>query len=246
MGKPQYVTRGSGGYGPIKTGRHGRFSSHDKQHSIQELSFYKLFWIFFICCFLGVVVETIWCLLTRHTLESRTGLVLGPFNPVYGFGGVLITLCLIRLRNRRDIWIFLGGMVLGGVFEYGCSLFQEFAFGTVSWDYTGSQLSIGGRTDLMYSFFWGLLGLFWVKDIYPRMSFWIEKIPQKVGIPLTGVLIAFMLVNMGLSALAVSRQAERREGTPPNSKIDRFLDRRFSDEVLHRIYPNMIVVEQTK
>ena len=51
----------------------------------EGLNFYKLFWVFFIGSFLGVVIEVLFCLATQHRLESRTGLVYGPFNLVYGF-----------------------------------------------------------------------------------------------------------------------------------------------------------------
>ena len=47
-------------------------SDTNSQSFAHGLNFYQLFWIFFIGCFLGVVVETIWCLLTRHHYESRT------------------------------------------------------------------------------------------------------------------------------------------------------------------------------
>lgn len=37
------------------------------------LSFYKLFWIFLIGSFFGVVVETLWCALIQHKFEIRWG-----------------------------------------------------------------------------------------------------------------------------------------------------------------------------
>lgn len=37
---------------------------------------------FFLWMFLGGVLETAWCILTRGHYESRTGLVYGPFNLV--------------------------------------------------------------------------------------------------------------------------------------------------------------------
>lgn len=202
------------------------------------LNFYKLFWIFFIGCFVGVVVETLWCLATRHRLESRAGVIYGPFNPVYGFGAVLLTLCLHKLRGKRDLWIFLGSMVLGGAFEYVCSLVQELAFGTVSWEYSHTRFNIGGRTNLLYSFFWGVLGLLWVKDLYPFLSRLIEKIPKKPGKILTWALCVFMVFNMGISALASARQADRRKGIPADSVVTRFLDEHYPDEFMQKIYPN--------
>lgn len=202
------------------------------------LNFYKLFWIFFIGCFVGVVVETLWCLATRHRLESRAGVIYGPFNPVYGFGAVLLTLCLHRLRKKRDLWIFLGSMVLGGAFEYVCSLVQELAFGTVSWEYSHTKFNIGGRTNLLYSFFWGVLGLVWVKDLYPFLSRMIEKIPKKPGKILTWALCVFMVFDMSISALASARQADRRKGIPADNIVTRLLDEHYPDEFMQKIYPN--------
>ena len=64
------------------------------------LNFYKLFWVFFIGCFLGVVVETLFYLVTEFRFTNRTGLLYGPFNLVYGFGALLMTKMCIRDRRR--------------------------------------------------------------------------------------------------------------------------------------------------
>ena len=204
------------------------------------LNGYKLFWIFFIGCFVGVVIETLWCLVMYHKLESRSGLIYGPFNPVYGFGAVVMTLCLYQLNKKRDLWIFAGGLVLGGAFEYLCSWVQEYLVGTISWEYSYLPFNLNGRTNLLYSFFWGLLALVWVKSLYPQMSRLIERIPNQWGKGITWVLVVFMALNMGLSAMAVSRQTERHSGAPAQSGIDRFLDRHYPDELLWRVYPNML------
>lgn len=214
-----------------------------KIESIKELGYYKLFWIFFIGCFLGVFFETIWCLLTRHHFENRSGVIYGPFNPVYGFGAVLLTISLKRLCDKRDLWIFLGSMVIGGAFEYLCSLIQQVVFGTVSWEYSNTQLNIGGRTNVMYSFFWGLLGLMWVKEFYPRLSALIERIPKRLGKWLTLILSILLLLDMLISALAVERQSQRRQGFPAVNVISQTLDELYPDDVLSRIYPNMMAVD---
>lgn len=207
------------------------------------MGYYKLFWFFMIGSFLGVVIELLYCLVTKHKIESRVGVIYGPFNPVYGFGAVLMAVSLSRLAKKRDIWIFFGAMVVGGLFEYTCSLWQELSLGTVSWEYSHTPFNLSGRTNLMFAFFWGILGLFWVKDLFPRVSRLIERIPKKVGVPLTWVMTVLMVFDMAISCMAVDRQAERYNHIPPQNKVDTFLDRTYPDEFLHKIYPNMIFVK---
>lgn len=208
------------------------------------MGYYKLFWIFIIGSFLGVVVELIYCLVTKHAVESRAGVIYGPFNPVYGFGAVLMAVLLSRLSQKRDIWIFFGAMIVGGLFEYACSLWQELSLGTVSWEYSHTPFNLGGRTNLTYAFIWGILGLFWVKDLFPRFSRLIEHIPKKVGVPLTWVMTVFMVLDMGISCMAVDRQVERHDNIPPQNKIDVFLDQMYPDDFLRKIYPHMRFVRQ--
>lgn len=218
-----------------------KLTEEDKSFA-QGLNFYKIFWVFFIGCILGVVIETLWCLVTRFKLESRSGLIYGPFNLVYGFGAVAITLSLYWLFNKRDLWIFSGGVIVGGAYEYLCSWMQEKIFGTVSWEYSQMAFNLNGRINLLYCFFWGILALIWVKQLYPVMSKWIERIPNRIGAILTWILLGFMIFNTTISGLVVERQTERREGIQATTSLDIYLDKHYPDDVLRRIYPNMIYV----
>lgn len=208
------------------------------------MNFYKLFWVFFIGCFLGVVVETAWCLITKHQFESRQGLIYGPFNLVYGFGTFLLTVCLSWLMKKGALWVLFGGMVIGDVFEYFCSFLQEAMFGTVSWQYDHLPMSINGRITLKYSIFWGLLALVWMKFLYPCLSRWVEKIPNHIGKSLTWILLIFMIFNTLISGMAVARMSQRHDGIPAQGKVAQFLDRHYPDDLMHAVYPNMMYVKK--
>ena len=210
-------------------------------HFAHGLNFYKLFWVFFISCFLGVVLETVFVFLRTGHYMQRTGLVWGPFNLIYGFGAVLLTLCLHRLQGKNDRWIFAGGAVIGGAFEYFCSWLQETITGTVSWDYSDIPFNLNGRINLLYCFFWGILGLVWVKELYPRISGWIERhLPNAWGVAISWVLALFMVANSLVSGGAVLRMAQRYVGVPATSSWQQRMDQRFPDERLARIYPSMV------
>lgn len=211
-------------------------------------SFYKLTALFFIGAFLGDITETIFCLITTGRLMSRSSVVYGPFSIVWGLGCSFLTLFLYRYRDKNDRYIFLAGTLLGGAYEYICSVFTELVFGTVFWDYSGFAFNLGGRINLLYCFFWGIAAVVWLKIIYPLMSRWIEKIPKRFGTVFFNIMIIFMLINIAISSLALSRYTERHTAIPSESTetekspLDDFFDRHFDDERIEKIYPNAKLV----
>ena len=208
-------------------------------HFAQGLNIYKILLVCVAGSFAGVVVEMLWAFARYGIIESRRGLVYGPFNLLYGAGAVFLTLFLYKYRNRGRLWSFCGGFLVGSVLEYVCSWGQEVLLGSRSWDYSGLPLNLNGRICFTYSVFWGLLGILWIKDLYPRMAKWILKIPNRAGRPLTWALTAFMIVNIIVSCVTVARWAERREGEPPAGAFWEFVDQRFPDERMERIFANM-------
>lgn len=215
----------------------------EMNHFAKGIGFYKLFWIFFLGCFFGVVVEEIFCFATMYIIECRSGLVLGPFNPVYGFGALALTLALYPLRYKNDFFILVGGTVVGASIEYLCSYIQEKVLGTVSWDYSHLPFNINGRVCLLYSMFWGVLAIIWMKWLYPRMSALILHIPNRFGRAFTWVLVLYMIVNMAISAAAVERWTDRAKGIEPKTKFEQTLDNWFPNSTMEFIYPHMEFVD---
>ena len=215
----------------------------ETRHFARGLNLYKLLWSCFIGSFAGVVVETLWCLVTNGYLESRAGLVYGPFNLLYGAGAVALTLCLYKFRNRGGWLSFLGGMVVGSVLEYVCSWGQELILGSRSWDYSHMPFNINGRICLLYSAFWGILGVLWIKDLYPRMAKWILKIPNKAGKIITWLLTVFFIINAFMSMVSLCRWTQRQNNVAPSNGFWEWIDERFPDERMERIYANMVFAE---
>ncbi|MEG0295952.1 MAG: putative ABC transporter permease [Clostridium sp.] len=207
----------------------------------EKLGYQKIFWIFVIFSIIGFILETVWCFISDGYFESRKGLVYGPFSQVYGFGAIILIALLWKMRNRSNTTIFIWSAVIGGAAEYICSFFQEKALGTVSWEYSNSFLSIGGRTNLKYCIFWGILGVLLIKVIYPKISVYIDKLLNKMGKVLTVVMAVFLAYNMFISVAALQRQSERREAIQASGYLDTYLDNNFNDDVLKEIYPNMSI-----
>ena len=170
---------------------------------------------------------------------SRSSLVFGQFSIVWGLACMLLTWILYQYRDRSDRYIFVFGTVLGGAYEYICSVFTELAFGTVFWDYSAIPFNLGGRINLLYCFFWGIAAVIWMKGVYPVLSRWIEKIPARAGKILCNVLIVFMLVNVAVTGLALARYSARQGGTAQPSVVGDMLDEYFPDSFIESRYPNL-------
>ena len=85
-----------------------------------------------------------------------------------------------------------------------------------------------------------MLGVLWIKSLYPRVAQVILKIPNRLGKILTWALTLFLVFDCVISLMAVGRWSERvLENAAPTSAVDTFFDQRFPDERMARIYANM-------
>lgn len=220
---------------PYNTKKDGSMKAKKEVIFAEGFCLKKIFWVFLFGCVFGCVFEMITHFLQHGEWVSRRGLIYGPLNPVYGIGAVLFTLLT---KQKNIMLIFISGALLGGSFEYICSLIQEYIFGTISWDYSHKFLNIGGRTSLFYMVCWGILSVIFVKLIYPPFSNWIEKFPVKFGNILTLILLALVVLDCTISILACHRHDERRHNEEPSNQFEVFLDKTYPDERLAKIFEN--------
>jgi uncharacterized membrane protein len=221
-------------YAHIDTFREERFT---------KAGFFGQFWNFLFASLAGGLLETVWVLLTTGSFQSRSGLVFGSLNPLYGFGAVIMVSLLARLEKKRDLTVFAGSALIGASWEYACGLAQELAFGTVSWDYSGTQFNVYGRTNLISALIWGVLGLLWIRDVMPVILGLIGKMRPRVGKIIALMLVFAVSLDCTASSLAVFRWSARADGIAPNNALERMIDDQFPDERMRGIYPNMHFVE---
>ncbi len=200
--------------------------------------FYKLFWLFLTGALLGDITETIFCRLTSGVWMSRSSLVRGPYSIVWGLAIAVATALLYKDRDKPDRHIFVIGAVLGGAYEYMCSVFTELVFGQVFWDYSEIPFNLGGRINLLYCFFWGIAAVVLIKGLYPHFSRWIEKIPKLTGYIASWILILFIAADITVSAAALIRYDQRAGGPAAESGWERIIDTNFDDARMRQIYPN--------
>lgn len=207
------------------------------------LDFFNLFWIFVIACVLGDVIETVYhiAVVDPGHYQVRAGMLWGPFSPIYGFGAVLMTLALNRFHNANIVIVFLVSAVIGGAFEYLVSWFLQFAFGVTAWDYTGTFMSIGGRTNFMFMCMWGALGVVWIKLILPVMLRVVNLIPWKWRYSITTVCAALMIFDGAMTLITLDCWFNRMAGVPTDNAVMQFCATHFDNDWMANRFQSMSI-----
>lgn len=216
----------------------------DKETFAPGMCFKKMFIIFMIGSFIGVIYENILSFIKHYYLKNviywktHRGVIYGPFNPLYG-ACIAFAIYFLGKKKRHPAKTFIYGALIGGATEYVIGFLMEKILGVWTWNYTDRFLNINGRTTIPYMIFWGAGITFLIHVLYPILSKWIEKIPKKLGDTLFTILIVFMTLNMIISWTALGRQTLRKKGYPPITLVGEFYDKVYTDERLKKAYVNM-------
>lgn len=214
----------------------------EKKYEKKDL--FKYFWIFLICSIIGALYEEI-IYVVEYYIENhafdysvRRGVFWGPISPVYGFGGVFLAWLLVR--KKKGLFVtFIEASLAGGVVEYVLSFLQELATGTRSWDYSTKFLNINGRTTVPYMLFWGVLGILFVKLVYPIINKFLKLIQRKFYKALTITLFVIVFWDIAITWSALGRKEFRQRGLEPYTIVGKFYDEYFDDEYIKKKFPNM-------
>ena len=198
--------------------------------------FYKLMYIFIISSICGYFIELIWSLVTKGIFINHSAVVIGPFNFAYGICGVALTLLLYKFKDESYLKIFILSFIGGSIIEYIMSWGMELVLGFTAWDYSDNFLNINGRICLLFSIFWGFLGILWIKILYPQFDKILNKINPKIYKILIVCLSIFLLLDILLTISAVSRARNADKGIPPNNGYERFLDSTFNSKYLKNMF----------
>lgn len=130
-----------------------------------------------------------------------------------------------KITYSSLFWLFM----IGSLIEYLASLFQEICFGTISWDYGKHFLNIGGRVSLSMSLLWGILGILFACFIRPKLYLLLKKMEGAKWRILCQTLTVFMILNLGVTSVALIRWRERTNGIPAKNHISKIIDIRYDD-----------------
>ena len=201
------------------------------------------FWIFVLGSFIGWLCESVWCILKYRKIESRKGLIYGYFIPIYGIATLFISLC-VNIFNINNYWLFFFlTFLICGVVEYLSSIFQEECFETKSWDYSEMLLNINGRVNILYLSIWSIMGIFWCKYSKIMLNFLLGLL-VKIDLlyEITIISLIFMLYDLFISFVSIYRWKLRRRGVKARNRYELWLDKKYNDEKLKKVYANSVVI----
>jgi len=217
----------------------GAFKPSARAKSLSSIKYQTLFWLFMTGSVLGFVLEGLWCVIKTGHWEHHAATIWGPFCIIYGIGAVAAFLISQLLSGKHILLQFGAFFFSGALVEYFASLFQELCFGSVSWDYSEHFLNIGGRVSLQMALTWGILGVLFMRFLFPFLNRAFEKLNGKKGAQLCGILTVFMVINLAATSVVVTRWQSRLDGTSPNNSIERAIDYIYGNEKMDGLFPNM-------
>lgn len=159
--------------------------------------FIKYFLLFIIYSFIGWTMEMIVTAIENKKIVDR-GFLIGPYCPIYGWGGVLMTIFLTRFQNNIIV-LFLMAIVICGMLEYITSYIMEKIFKARWWDYSNKKINLHGRicVDTLIPF--GILGTFIICIANPFFIDMINNIPNTLLIVITILLFIIFVIDTVVS-----------------------------------------------
>lgn len=194
---------------------------------------YRLLWIFFIYAFLGWCLEVSFAAIKSRQFVNR-GFLNGPVCPIYGFGVVIVLLCLTPLKENLLV-LFAGGVVLTSALEYLTGVVLEKIFHQRWWDYSDEPFNLRGHICLRFSLYWGLAILFVVKLLHPTVLLLIALIPRGVGWLLLGLLGGVLAVDLVATVNTVTKFNRRLTQIDEMAAHIRQASVEFGEELADRV-----------
>ena len=234
--------------------------SEKKRFTIFCFSIWRILAYFIIYSVLGYIIETLFGMVTKGVLESRQSFLYGPFCSIYGLGAVVMIVSL-QYFNQNNNRLFIGGFIVGSIVEYIVSWYGDVFLHIKWWDYSNMPLNLNGRICVFFSIFWGLLAIYLISYVNPKIDKLINFIKAKISIKLLKVVTAAVTIFLFLDCLITGYALEmffvrkvhendlqvigkeqidaRYEEVYSNEQVSNFIYKFFGDEKMIKTFPNL-------
>ena len=219
----------------------------------EQITIHHIFWYFLIFSIAGLLIETVYCYATADAIESRKGLIWGPFCPVYGVSAAVLIMFLNRYKDKNIMLLFIYGFMVGSIAEYILSFGLETVYGMRFWDYGYAKLNLNGRICLQYSIYWGILSVVIMKIVKPPIDRIISKIPIRFRNITEIIIFIFLVIDCIFTIWGVQTYQNRvlynkinqKETNNPFEKIQQNIENNyFTNERMSKTFPNLRIKDE--
>lgn len=149
-----------------------------------------IFIFFIVYCIIGWIFEELVFLVEDHILYNR-GFLFGPWLPIYGFGGIIITALFFKTKNKpvkigkiniRPLIIYFEACIIATAVELIATYIIDFIGGNFKtlWDYSQNFMNFQGRIALIPDAKFGVIALLAIYGVQPILKKIIETKKQKI------------------------------------------------------------------
>lgn len=154
--------------------------------------FIYYFMLFLIYSVIGYLCEITSVSLINKKIVLSRGYLIGPIIPIFGFGGLIITIFLEKYSASPFI-TFIVGMFDCCLLEYLTSYFMEKIYGLRWWDYSDKRFNINGRICLETGVLFGIGSILIINFLNPLIFSLLNKIPNNLLI-IIGIILLILVV----------------------------------------------------
>lgn len=145
--------------------------------------------IFYLFSIFGFIFESTFVKLWNSNFNS--GVLFGPWTPVYGIGVIVIILIHKWIDKHIDnnilkgvLLFFLCAIILS-LLEFLGGVLIEIIFNKVYWSYEEMKYNLGHYISLEVASIWGIMSIILIYLINPIVEKFINKIPKWLTIVLS-------------------------------------------------------------
>ena len=171
----------------------------------------KYFMIFAIISFFGWVGEELFALFITKTKTNR-GYLVGPFCPVYGFGGLLL-LFILHFFENNIIILFIACIFSFAFIEYFGSLILEKLFNIKLWNYEHKNFkyNIQGGIALETLIPFGIIGTLAYLYIYPFFYNFVNSMESNSLYALSIVVFSLGMIDFIYSTIVIIKIGKKNK-----------------------------------
>lgn len=168
---------------------------------------------FFLCSFLGYLLECVVLTLEYRTPVLNRGFGHGPFCIIYGFGAMGASVFLGPISDWT-LGLYVSSMVMATCMELVTATVMIRLFGSFWWDYSKKPFNYKGIICLESSLGWGLLGIVYFRFLNNFLHGLAGMVPESIEGHLALSLSVFYIFDFLYCIREQLREAGNEEEEP--------------------------------